>query len=162
MGSSVPGAAGERIHRTMQVIFLQDVPGVAKRGELRSVKDGYARNFLFPRKLAEEATPGRLKVMREQAAAQAAKKARELTQARERAEALRQQRVDISVRVGEAGRLFGAVTSQDVVEALAGLGFALDKKQVRMEALKTLGDHVVQVHLFEGVTVPVTVRLVPL
>jgi large subunit ribosomal protein L9 len=145
----------------MQVIFLQDVPGVAKRGEVRSVKDGYARNYLFPRKLAEEATPGRLKALEQQEAARAAKKSRELERARQQADVLRQKRVDIPVRVGETGRLYGAVTSHDVAEALTRMGVTIDKKQIRMESLKTLGDHVVQVHLYDGVTVPVTVRLVP-
>jgi large subunit ribosomal protein L9 len=145
----------------MQVIFLQDVPGVAKRGEVRSVKDGYARNYLFPRKLAEEATPGRLKALEQQEAARAAKKSRELERARQQADVLRQKRVDIAVRVGETGRLYGAVTSHDVAEALTRMGVTIDKKQIRMESLKTLGDHVVQVHLYDGVTVPVTVRLVP-
>jgi large subunit ribosomal protein L9 len=145
----------------MQVIFLQDVPGVAKRGEIRSVKDGYARNYLFPRKLAEEATPGRIKALEQQEAARAAKKSRELERAQQQADVLRQKRVDIAVRVGETGRLYGAVTSHDVAEALTRMGVTVDKRQIRMESLKTLGDHVVQVHLYDGVTVPVTVRLVP-
>jgi len=145
----------------MQVIFLQDVSGVAKRGEVKEVKDGYARNFLIPRKLAEPATEGRLKTLQGQQAAQARKRARILEEARATAAALKDIRIDIPARVGESGRLFGAVTSQDVAEALAERGYAVDRKNIRMEPLKSLGDHDVSIHLHEGVTVTVTVRVVP-
>jgi large subunit ribosomal protein L9 len=145
----------------MQVLFLQDVAGVAKRGEIKEVKGGYARNFLIPRKLAEPATEGRLKTLQSQQAAQAKKRERLLEAARETAAALKEVRVDIPARVGESGRLFGAVTSQDVAAALEKLGYTVDRKHIRMDALKTLGDHEVPIHLHEGVTVALTVRVVP-
>ncbi|MGC8487004.1 MAG: 50S ribosomal protein L9 [Clostridia bacterium] len=145
----------------MQVIFLQDVSGVAKRGDVKQVKDGYARNYLIPRKLAEPATEGRLKSLQNQHAAQEKKRARVLEEARRIAAGLEAVRVDIPAHVGESGRLFGAVTSQDVAGALAKLGYNVDRKSIRMDALKTLGDHEVPVHLHEGVTVTLTVRVVP-
>jgi large subunit ribosomal protein L9 len=145
----------------MQVIFLQDVSGVARRGDVKEVKDGYARNYLLPRKLAEPATEGRLKSLQAQHQAQERKRTRLMDQARQMAESLRTVRVDIKARVGDSGRLFGAVTSQDVANALGEMGFSVDRKSLRMDALKTLGDHEVPVHLHEGVTVTLTVRVVP-
>jgi large subunit ribosomal protein L9 len=146
---------------TVEVILLQDVPGVGRRGEIKVVKDGYARNYLLPRKLAEEATPGRVQELRQREQAQEARTRRRKSEAEELARRLHGVVVPVPVRVGESGRLFGAVTSTDVAEALAGLGFNVDRKQLRMEPLKTLGDHSVEAHLFEGVNATFIVRVIP-
>lgn len=145
----------------MRVIFLQDLSGVAKKGEVKTVKDGYARNYLLPRKIAEEATPARLKVLQEQDAARAMRERRLLDDARALADQLRGLTVPIGVRVGDSGRLFGAVTSGDVAKGLLEQGYEVDRKQIRMDSIKVLGDHPVEVHLKEGVRATVTVRVVP-
>lgn len=145
----------------MEIILLQDVEKLGKQGEIKTVKDGYGRNYLIPRGFAERATPGKLKVVREQQAAQRARHDKLAAEAGARAQEISGLRVDIEVHAGESGRLFGSVTSQDVAEALAKHGVVVDKKDVRMEAMKALGDHEATVHLFEGVNVPIVVRLVP-
>lgn len=145
----------------MEVILLQDVPGVGRRGEIKVVKDGYARNYLLPRKLAEEATPGRVQELRQREQAQEARTRRRKAEAEALAARMNGAVVPVPARVGESGRLFGAVTSADVVEALARLGFTVDRKQLRMEPLKTLGDHAVEAHLHEGVNATITVRVIP-
>jgi large subunit ribosomal protein L9 len=145
----------------MEIILLQDVPNLGKKGDIKTVKDGYGRNYLIPRGFAERATAGRVKVIRQQHAVDQARHERLMADARAKAEALREMRVDIEVKAGESGRLFGSVTSQDVADALTARGIAVDKKDVRMEAMKALGDHEATVHLYEGVNVPILVRLIP-
>ncbi len=145
----------------MEIILLQDVEKLGKQGDIKTVKDGYGRNYLIPRGFAERATPGKLKMVRERQAAQRARHDKLVAEAEARAQQLRGLRVDIEVHAGESGRLFGSVTSQAVAEALAKHGVAVDKKDVRMEAMKALGDHEATVHLYEGVNVPILVRLVP-
>jgi large subunit ribosomal protein L9 len=145
----------------MEVILLQDVAGVGRRGEIKVVKDGYARNYLLPRKLAEEATPGRIQELRQREQAQEARARRRKAEAEALAARMNGMVLPIPVRVGESGRLFGSVTSADVAEALGRMGFAVDRKQLRMEPLKTLGDHTVEAHLYEGVNATITVRVIP-
>jgi large subunit ribosomal protein L9 len=145
----------------MEIILMQDVPNLGKKGEVKTVKDGYGRNYLIPRGFAERATPGKLKVVRERQSAEQARHSRQLAEARALAATLSDLRVDIAVHAGESGRLFGSVTSQDVAEALKVHGITVDKKDVRMEPMKALGDHEATVHLYEGVNVPILVRLIP-
>ena len=147
----------------MEIILVQDVENLGKKGEIKTVKDGYGRNYLIPRGFAERATPGKLKVVRERQAAERARHEKRVADALARAASLKDLRVDIEVNAGESGRLFGSVTSQDVADALAKRGLDIDKKDVRLEggAMKALGDHEATVHLYEGVNVPILVRLIP-
>ncbi|MDA8198112.1 MAG: 50S ribosomal protein L9 [Thermaerobacter sp.] len=147
----------------MEIILVQDVENLGKKGEVKTVKDGYGRNYLIPRGFAERATPGKLKVVRERQAADRTRQEKRVAEAQTRAESLKGLRVDIEVNAGESGRLFGSVTSQDVADALAKRGITIDKKDVRLEggAMKALGDHEATVHLYEGVNVPILVRLIP-
>jgi large subunit ribosomal protein L9 len=145
----------------MRVILLQDVAGLGQRGQVLEVKDGYARNYLMPRGLAEPATAGRVKAREAEIAQQRAKAERELAHARELAQALRDATVTVAVRVGEGGRLFGSVTNGDVADRLAQMGYHVDRKQVRMDPIKTLGTHRVPIHLHEGVNTEITVEVVP-
>lgn len=145
----------------MQVIFLQDVSGVGKRGEVKEVKDGYARNFLLPRHLAEEATVGRKKILAAEATARKARALREVESARLLQSQLTGFVVSIPAKVGEAGRLFGAVTSGDVADALRGQGHVVDKKQLKMDPIKSLGDHEVRIHLHEGIDATLVVKVLP-
>lgn len=145
----------------MQVIFLEDVAGVGKKGEVKEVKDGYARNFLLPRHLAEEATAGRKKILADQAKAQQARALREIESARSLQAQLKGLVVSMPAKVGESGRLFGAVTSGDVADALQGQGLAVDRKQIKMDAIKSLGDHEVRVHLHEGIDATLVIKVSP-
>lgn len=147
----------------MEIILVQDVENLGKKGEIKTVKDGYGRNYLIPRGFAERATPGKLKVVRERQTAERVRHEKQVAQAQARAESLKDLRVEIEVNAGESGRLFGSVTSQDVADALAKRGVTVDKKDVRIEggAMKALGDHEATVHLYEGVNVPILVRVIP-
>jgi large subunit ribosomal protein L9 len=143
----------------MRVILLEDVRGIGKRGEVVDVKDGYGRNYLVPRKLAEEATEGRLKQRAQETKAQADRERKVLEETRDTASRLANTTVRIPVKVGETGRLFGAVTSADVSRALEQLGFNVDRKHLRMDAIKTLGVHTVEAHLHEGVNATLNVEV---
>ena len=102
----------------MKVIFNEDVRGQGKRGEMKEVSDGYARNYLLPRKLASEATPDMLNAFKLTEKAKKAQMAREKAQAEENAKRLEGVVVKISARAGQGGRLFGAITSQEISDAL--------------------------------------------
>ena len=133
----------------MKVIFQQDVRGQGKKGELKEVSDGYARNFLLPRKLAQEATADNINTMRMN------DKATQERQAKERAEALdlRNRMKDMTIVVtakgGGAGRLFGSVTNTEVSEALAKqAGIQLDKRKIVLdEPIKAVGVYTVKCKL---------------
>ena len=133
----------------MKVILLEDVKGKGKIGDVVEVPDGYARNFLLPKKQAAEATAKRLNELKQQADKKARQKARE----RGDAEAIKAQLADLTVKVtakgGEGGRLFGSVTSAEIVEALEKQHkISLEKnKLVIDEPIKTLGNHEVKVKL---------------
>ena len=102
----------------MKVVLLKDVKNVGKRDDILTVSDGYARNFLFPQRLAAEATPGALKEIQRKRAAQDAREAEELAAAKQKAESLKGKVIALEVKCGEKGRLYGSVTSAEVAEAL--------------------------------------------
>jgi large subunit ribosomal protein L9 len=147
----------------MRVVFLDDVEGVARAGEIKNVADGYARNFLLPRKLAAAATTATV----QQAEARARAIAREQEKADEAARSLAAQLAATSVtihgRAGEQGRLFGSVTASDIAEALsARTSLAIDHRQVVLEApIKEIGSFEVPVHLTRNVSVDVKVEVEP-
>ncbi len=149
----------------MKVVFLEDVEGKARVGEVKEVADGYARNYLFPRKLAAPATPHYISMARAKAEREARRQAKLDQEAREKVlpkvegKALR-----IPVRVGEQGKLFGAVTSTDIAEALqAATGVALDHRQVELpQPIREVGTFQVSLRLTRNVSVQVTVEVVPL
>ncbi|HHT70125.1 MAG TPA: 50S ribosomal protein L9 [Firmicutes bacterium] len=147
----------------MKVILEQDVPRLGKQGDLVEVNPGYARNYLFPRRLAKEATAGSLKEVQRQRKVQASKEARAEEEARALAERLSGQTVVITARAGEGGRLFGSVTNQDIADAIKKqLRVSIDKRRIELkEPLKALGEHSVTVRLFTDVTGELTVRVVP-
>ena len=137
----------------MKVILLQDVSGLGKRGEVARVADGYARNYLLPRGLAQEATAGTLRdVGRRQEAAQA-KEERAVARAREMAGRLEGLQVRVAVRAGEKGKLFGSVGNQDIAEALlAQHGLEVDRKKIALkEPIRSLGEYTVTVRLHHAV-----------
>ncbi len=138
----------------MKVILQQDVKGKGKRGQLVEVSDGYARNFLLPKKLAVEATPANLNVMKLQDEARKKREAEEKAEAIEISKKLESCMVKVSARAGEGGRLFGAVTSQEIADALKEqCGIELAKnKIVQDEPIKQCGSYQLKCKLGYEVT----------
>ena len=143
----------------MKVIFNQDVRGQGKRGELKEVSDGYARNYLLPRKLASEATPDMLNAFKLKEKAKKAQMEREKAQAEENAKKLDGIIVKISARAGQGGRLFGAITSQEISDALREQhGIDIEKnKLVQTEPIKSFGSFEVKCKLGYEVSGKLTV-----
>ena len=145
----------------MKVILLDDVTKVGRRGEVRDVSDGYARNYLIPKKLALSATAGNLKNLEHIKKQQEAKAGR----IRTGAEALRD-RIEALVyeerrQASDEGKLFGSVTSQDLVDFLAGQGVKIERRRIVLdEPIKTLGDTSVTVRLHHDVTAQLKVTVV--
>lgn len=145
----------------MKVILLQDVRALGKAGEIVKVNDGYARNMLFPKNLAKEATAGNIKALENKKAAEAEKKAEQKAEATKIKEALADEVITLKSKGGEGGRLFGAVTNVDIAAAIkAQKGFDIDKKKISIPSpIKTAGEHTAEIKLFTDVNVAVTVNV---
>lgn len=137
----------------MEVILFDNVKGLGRQGDLVRVAEGYFRNYLLPRKLAEEATPAamqRYQNMKKKALELAAHKSSE---ARELADKLEAKPITIKAKAGAGEKLFGAVTTQDIANALAAAGFQVDKKQIDIpEPIKTVGEHTASVKIHPEVS----------
>ena len=146
----------------MKVILQQDVKGQGKKGQMVEVSDGYARNFLLPRKLAVEANADNVNTMKLQEKARKAKEAAEKAEAEAVAEKLKESVVKISAKAGTGGRLFGAVTSKEIAEGLkAQYGIEINKsKIVQEEPIKTFGTYQLKAKLGYEVTGMVNVVVV--
>jgi large subunit ribosomal protein L9 len=145
----------------MEVILRDHVENVGKRGEVVKVADGYARNYLLPRKLALVATPGNLKQVERERVKLDLKEAQEKTSAEAIAARMSMLDIVISRKVGETEALYGSVTSADIAEALAKKGFEIDKRKIGLrEPIKKLGELAVPVKLHREVVVQVPVRVV--
>ena len=132
----------------MKIILQQDVRGQGKKGEMIEVAEGYARNFLLPRKLAIPATPDAINTMNIKEAARRKEEAASRAAAVEKAEKLRGKTVKISAKGGAGGKLFGAVTGKEISEALrAQLGVEVGKQQLVLDPIKTFGTHSVRAKL---------------
>ena len=145
----------------MKVILQQDVANQGKKGELVTVSDGYARNYLFPRKLAAEATAGAIHAYNLEQKAKQDKKAHDKAKAQAAAERLKVCTVKISAKAGSTGRLFGAVTGQEIAAALKEqFGLEVDKRQLALdEHIKTYGIHPVKVKLGHEVSTVIQVEV---
>ena len=145
----------------MKVILLQDVKGKGKKGQMIEVSDGYARNFMLPRKLATEATADAVNTMRMNDTAAAEKAARERAEALETARKLRELTVVVTAKGGGAGRLFGSVTNQEIADALAkASGIKLDKRKIVLsDPIKSVGTYTVNCKLGYEITAPLTVKI---
>ena len=146
----------------MQVILLEKVVNLGNLGEVVRVKDGYARNFLIPQRLARRATASAVAEFEVKRAELENAAAGKLAVARAQGEKLSGLTVQISQKAGVDGRLFGSVTNADIAEALSKQGFPVAKAQIRMPEgpLKIVGDHVVSVALHTDVVVDVTIAVV--
>lgn len=145
----------------MQVILLEDVKKLGAKGEVVNVAEGYARNFLIPRGLAAEATQGRMRELDRQRQHKAAQKKKLEEEARELGRRMDGLRVVMTARVGDAGKLFGAISNKDIAGALKQQhGLTVDKKKVVLDApIKTLGEHEVTVKLHPAVQVSIVVEV---
>lgn len=145
----------------MKVILLQDVKGKGKKGQMIEVSDGYARNYMLPRKLATEATPDAVNTMRMNDKANQERIAREKAEAMETAGKLRKMTVTVAAKGGGAGRLFGSVTNQEIADALAKTGIKLDKRKITIaEPIKNVGTYTVTCKLGCEISAPLTVKIV--
>ena len=145
----------------MQIILQEDVEKVGTRGQLVEVAEGYARNFLLPKKLALEATPGNLKRLEKMRAAFAKKTAVEKESAEKLAELLGSVSLTLSRKAGENDQLFGSVTSGDISEALAAQGYNIEKRKIVLtDPIKLVGEYDIPVKLDRevGATVKLTVK----
>jgi large subunit ribosomal protein L9 len=145
----------------VKVILVEDVKALGKKGEIKEVAEGYARNYLLPRGLAVAASTVNLNQhhTREQKAVE--KKSKQQAEAQKLAEKLGGLQVEVSVRAGEGGRLFGSVTSADIAQAIKNKGLTVDKRKIELsDPIKSLGTYRVRVRLYQDVdaTVEVLVR----
>ncbi len=142
----------------MQIILQEDVEKLGHRGDVVTVKPGYARNFLLPGKLAIEATPGNMKALERIRGSLAKKTATELELAQKQAELLTGVELKFTRKTGENDQMFGSVTSGDIADALKAKSFEVDKRQVQLaEAIKTLGEFPVTIKVFRDVTAAIKV-----
>ncbi len=142
----------------MKVIFLKNVKGVANEGDIKDVKEGYAKNFLFKQKLAIEATPANLKAREEKLESLKEQEQLKITEARALSEKLKTIQLEFNQKAGDTGRLYGAVTGQEISEALSQKGIYLDKKLLDMrEPIKEAGNHTVKINIYKDIKGQVTV-----
>ena len=145
----------------MKVILLQDVKGKGKKGQMLEISDGYARNYLLPRKLAVEATADAMNTKKMNDKAAAEKAAKERAEALETSHKLRELTLVVTAKGGGAGRLFGSVTNQEIADALKEKsGIVLDKRKIVIsDPIKSVGTYTVQCKLGYEITAPLTVKI---
>jgi large subunit ribosomal protein L9 len=142
----------------MEVILREDVQNLGTVGDIVKVRPGFARNYLLPRGLAVLADRRNIGVLEHQKRVVADKRERDRRQAETAAQKLSNVRLTLKARAGEEGKLFGSVTNLDIERALAELGFTIERRRIRLEEpIKSVGAHVVPVHLGVGVDAQVTV-----
>lgn len=145
----------------MKIILLVDVENMGKKGDLLEAKDGYARNYLLPREMAMEATPSNLRELDHQNEAKDKRATKALDKADKLREKMEKEVLEMKVKAGEAGRIFGSVTAMDISAGLKKLGYNVDKKRIVLEhPLKTLGEHEVKLKLHPEVHAKIRLLLV--
>ena len=146
----------------MKVILLKDVKELGKKGELVEAKDGYARNFLFPRKLAEEANNANMKEMKEKDESKRLKKQQELNDAKELAKKIEETKVVIKTKSGDGGRLFGSITTKDIAEILkTEHDIEIDKRKIEIDGgnIKTMGSTQAEVKVYPAVVAKLKIQV---
>ena len=146
----------------MKVILTADVDKLGKSGELKEVADGYARNFLFSRKLAVPAAGGAYRAWQHDIASREEKRKREREDAEIAAQRISSTTLTMGVKVGEGGKLYGSINNQDIAEALGRRGIVVDKHKIELEQpIKSLGTYKVAIKVFAGMTPEVTIVVEP-
>lgn len=145
----------------MKVVLLKDVKGTGKKGDIKEVADGYAKNFLLKQGLAKEANRSALNENEIKKTSTAYHKAMELQAARDLAEKIKDKTVIVKIKCGENGKTFGSVTAKEIADALNAQGFELDKRKIELkEAIKTLGSFVVVARIYPEVTARFNVEVI--
>ena len=144
----------------MKIILTADVKGTGKKGDVVEVSDGYAKNFLIKKGLAQAATASNIHEAQQKKEAQAFHKAEEVKALKAIAEKLNGKTVTVKIKTGENGKVFGSVTAAHVAAALADMGFDIDKKKIKMDTVKTLGSLQAEIRLMEGISAKITVTVV--
>ena len=146
----------------MKVILLADIKGVGKKDDIINANDGYARNYLFPKKLAVEANKGNMTNLDSKKSSEKHRKDLELAHAKEQAEKIKDITLKIQVKAGENGKIFGSLTSKEISENLKKEhNLDIDKKKINLkEPIKVLGRKTVEVRLYEGVIAYLNVEVV--
>ena len=146
----------------MKVILTTDVPKLGKSGEMKSVADGYATNFLIPQKLAVPAAGGAYRAWQHDIASREEKRQREREEAEIATNRISSTTLTMGVKVGEGGKLYGSITSKDIADALSRRGIEIDRHKIELEEpLKSLGTYKVAVKVYQGMTSEVTVVVEP-
>ena len=147
----------------MKVILLCDVKGSGKKDDIINVSDGFARNYLFPRKWAVEASAGAVKEIERKRAAEAKLEKERRDAAQKVADSLKGKVITLSVKCGAQGRLYGSITSQEIAAALKEQhGVEVDKRKIECDPIRQVGDVDVNVWLYSGITTPMKVHVEPL
>ncbi|MBU6137214.1 50S ribosomal protein L9 [Clostridium tertium] len=146
----------------MKVILLQDVKKVGKKGDVVDISDGYARNFLFPRKLAEEANNNNMHILNTKKENERKKKLAEIEAAQKLASELKGKEIKIEAKSGNGGRLFGAITSKDVAELInKQFKLSVDKKKIVMDTIKVAGSYDIEIKIYPEVSTKMKVIITP-
>ena len=146
----------------MKVILIDEIRGLGSRGDVVTVKDGYARNFLLPKQLAREATPGNLKSIEQERKKWALLADKEKIVAQKAADSVKGMKIVVRKRVGDHGNLFGSVTTNDIADALTAKGIEIDKRRIELaHPIKSIGTHDVEVRLHREVAAHIQVEVVP-
>ena len=148
----------------MKVILTQDVPGTGKKNEVVTVSDGFARNYLFPRKWAREATPAAIREIERRNEAERAQEMERVAAAEQLASELRDKVILLRAKCGDKGRLYGSITGQEIADALKGQHHTeIDRRKIELaDPIRTVGEYTVTVTVYAGIKVPMKVQVVPL
>ncbi len=145
----------------MEVILREDVDKLGARGQIVKVADGYARNFLLPKRLAVPATEANRKIIEQERQAHLRREATERGEAQELAKLLDGVSITIAQKAGEMDQLFGSVTARDIAEALEARSFTIERRKIHLdEPIRQLGEHTVAVRLFRDVTAEIKVNVI--
>ncbi len=144
----------------MEIILQEDIEKLGTRGQVVTVKEGYARNYLLPQKLAIPANASNMKRLEKMRAAFAKKEATERESAQQQAAQLASVTLKLSRKAGESDQLFGSVTTADIAEALAAQGYEIDKRKIQLtDPIKLVGEHPITIKLYRDVTATVTLTV---
>ncbi|WP_461207327.1 50S ribosomal protein L9 [Clostridium sp. DL1XJH146] len=142
----------------MKVILLKDVKGKGKKGDLVNVSDGYARNYLFPRKLANEATDNNIHILNTKNENDRKKKLAQIEKAQKLADELRDKEIIIKTKAGESGRLFGAITTKDISKEIkTKFNVDIDKKKIVSDTIKQLGTYEIELKIYPEISTKIKV-----
>ncbi len=144
----------------MRVILLENVVGLGKAGEIKNVKDGYARNYLIPKKLVEVATKNKEEYLAKLAEKLKEKAKKFYEDAVSLKETLEKESLEIKAKAGEEGKLFGSITNSDIALVLKEKGYDIDKRKIMVDHIKVLGEHTVRIKLDEGVVATIPLKVV--